>query len=131
MVAVLGDGALTSGLAYEGLNNAGHSDRDIIVVLNDNEMSIAPNVGAMSKYLNSVQRNPLYNRLRSALGDIMDKAPRPLSGVGGLGAEVGGERQDLPHAGRAVRGARLPLLRAHRRPRHPGHARHLHAPSGR
>ncbi|HEY5219294.1 MAG TPA: 1-deoxy-D-xylulose-5-phosphate synthase, partial [Gemmatimonadaceae bacterium] len=83
VVAVLGDGALTSGLAYEGLNNAGHSDRDIIVVLNDNEMSIAPNVGAMSKYLNSVQRNPLYNRLRTALGDIVDKAPRPLAGVGG------------------------------------------------
>jgi 1-deoxy-D-xylulose-5-phosphate synthase len=83
VVAVLGDGALSSGLAYEGLNNAGHSDRDIVVVLNDNEMSIAPNVGAMSKYLNSVQRNPLYNRLRSAVGDIMDKAPRRLSGVTG------------------------------------------------
>ncbi len=83
VVAVVGDGALSSGLSYEGLNNAGHSDRDIVVVLNDNEMSIAPNVGAMSKYLNSVQRNPLYNRLRSALGDIMDKAPRPLSGVSG------------------------------------------------
>ena len=49
VVAVLGDGALSSGLAYEGLNNAGHSDRDIVVVLNDNEMSIAPNVGAMSQ----------------------------------------------------------------------------------
>src|SRR5207253_2116811 len=59
VIAVLGDGALTSGLAYEGLNNAGHSDRDLIVVLNDNEMSIAPNVGAMSKYLTSIQRNPL------------------------------------------------------------------------
>ncbi|HVA56859.1 MAG TPA: 1-deoxy-D-xylulose-5-phosphate synthase [Gemmatimonadaceae bacterium] len=83
VAAVLGDGAFSSGLAYEGLNNAGHSDRDIVVVLNDNEMSIAPNVGAMSKYLNSVQRNPLYNRLRSALGDIMDKAPRRLAGVSG------------------------------------------------
>lgn len=83
VVAVVGDGALTSGLSYEGLNNAGHSDRDVVVVLNDNEMSIAPNVGAMSKYLNSVQRNPLYNRLRSAIGEIMDKAPRPLSGVSG------------------------------------------------
>ena len=66
VVAVIGDGSLTSGLAYEGLNNAGHSDRDIIVILNDNEMSIAPNVGAMSKYLTQVQRNPIYNRLRSA-----------------------------------------------------------------
>ena len=84
VVAVLGDGALTSGLAYEGLNNAGHSERDIVVVLNDNDMSIAPNVGAMSKYLNSVQRNPLYNRLRSAIGDFADHAPGPLGALGGL-----------------------------------------------
>ena len=84
VAAIVGDGALTSGLAYEGLNNAGHSDRDIIVVLNDNEMSIAPNVGAMSKYLNSVQRNSLYNRVRSAIGDFVDHAPGPLSSISTL-----------------------------------------------
>jgi 1-deoxy-D-xylulose-5-phosphate synthase len=84
VVAVVGDGALTCGLAYEGLNNAGDSDRDIVVVLNDNEMSIAPNVGAISKYLVSVQRNPLYNRVRSALGDLADHAPGPLSAIGTL-----------------------------------------------
>src|SRR4051812_31811866 len=78
VVAILGDGALTSGLAYEGLNNAGHSERDLIVVLNDNEMSIAPNVGAMSKYLNSIQRNSLYNRLRNVIGEFADRAPGPL-----------------------------------------------------
>ncbi|GLC27415.1 1-deoxy-D-xylulose-5-phosphate synthase [Roseisolibacter agri] len=72
VAAVIGDGALSCGLAYEGLNNAGHSERDIIVVLNDNEMSIAPNVGAMHKYLTSVQRNSLYNRLRSKIGEIAD-----------------------------------------------------------
>src|SRR6266576_7154741 len=75
VIAVVGDGALTCGLAYEGLNNAGHSDRDVIVVLNDNEMSIAPNVGAISKYLTSVQRNSLYNRVRSAIGDLADGGP--------------------------------------------------------
>jgi 1-deoxy-D-xylulose-5-phosphate synthase len=84
VVSVLGDGALTCGLAYEGLNNAGASDRDFIVILNDNEMSIAPNVGAMSKYLTSIQRNPLYNRVRSAIGAVIDSAPGPLSGVGAL-----------------------------------------------
>ena len=88
VVAVLGDGALTSGLAYEGLNNAGASERDIIVILNDNEMSIAPNVGAMSNYLNSVQRNPLYNRLRSKIGEIADHlsdhGPSVLSSVGAV-----------------------------------------------
>jgi 1-deoxy-D-xylulose-5-phosphate synthase len=82
VVSILGDGALTCGLAYEGLNNAGASERDFIVVLNDNEMSIAPNVGAMSKYLTSIQRNPLYNRLRSAIGSVVDSAPGPLSAVG-------------------------------------------------
>jgi 1-deoxy-D-xylulose-5-phosphate synthase len=84
VVSVLGDGALTCGLAYEGLNNAGASGRDFIVVLNDNEMSIAPNVGAMSKYLTSIQRNPLYNRVRSAIGSVVDSAPGPLSGMGTL-----------------------------------------------
>jgi 1-deoxy-D-xylulose-5-phosphate synthase len=84
VVAVVGDGALTSGLSYEGLNNAGHSERDLIVVLNDNEMSIAPNVGAMSKYLTSIQRNPLYNRLRHKIGEIADHAPGPLSSIGTL-----------------------------------------------
>ena len=73
VVAIIGDGSLTSGLAYEGLNNAGHSDTDIIVILNDNEMSIAPNVGAISKYLNQVQRNPIYNRVRSKIGDLIEK----------------------------------------------------------
>src|SRR6476620_2794745 len=84
VVSILGDGALTCGLAYEGLNNAGASERDFIVILNDNEMSIAPNVGAMSKYLTSIQRNPLYNRVRSAIGSVIDAAPGPLAGVGTL-----------------------------------------------
>ncbi len=84
VVSILGDGALTCGLAYEGLNNAGASGRDFIVILNDNEMSIAPNVGAMSKYLVSIQRNPLYNRLRSAVGGVMDSAPAKRTGVATL-----------------------------------------------
>jgi 1-deoxy-D-xylulose-5-phosphate synthase len=78
VVAIIGDGSLGSGLAYEGLNNAGASHRDLIVVLNDNEMSIAPNVGAMHKYLTSVQRNSLYNRVRSKIGDIARAAPGPF-----------------------------------------------------
>jgi 1-deoxy-D-xylulose-5-phosphate synthase len=81
VAAVLGDGALSCGLAYEGLNNAGSSDRDIIIILNDNEMSIAPNVGAMHKYLVSVQRNPLYNRIRSAVGELVDSAPGPIGSL--------------------------------------------------
>ncbi len=81
VAAILGDGALTSGLAYEGLNNAGHGDTDLVVVLNDNEMSIAPNVGAMHKYLASIQRNPLYNRIRNKIGELADNAPGPVGSL--------------------------------------------------
>src|SRR6476619_2183253 len=84
VVSILGDGALTCGLAYEGLNNAGASERDFIIILNDNEMSIAPNVGAMSKYLTSIHRSSIYNRVRSAIGTVVDAAPGPLSAVGHL-----------------------------------------------
>lgn len=88
VVAIIGDGSLGSGLAYEGLNNAGASDRDIVVVLNDNEMSISPNVGAMHRYLTSVQRNPLYNRVRSSLGQIFEQHDKGKGAIHDIGAIV-------------------------------------------
>jgi 1-deoxy-D-xylulose-5-phosphate synthase len=75
VVTVTGDGAMTGGLAYEGLNNAGHSKRDILVVLNDNEMSISPNVGAISTYLTSITSSKYYNRLKEEVRDILKKVP--------------------------------------------------------
>ncbi len=60
VVAIIGDGAMTCGLAFEGLNNAGHLATRLIVVLNDNEMSIAPNVGALASYLARVRTNRRY-----------------------------------------------------------------------
>ncbi len=70
VVAVVGDGALTCGLSYEGMNNAGHSDRDIILIVNDNGMSISPNVGAISKTLGRIVAAPLTNRLRERIKGI-------------------------------------------------------------
>jgi 1-deoxy-D-xylulose-5-phosphate synthase len=67
VVAVVGDGALTSGLSYEGMNNAGHSSRDIILIVNDNGMSISPNVGAISKTLGAIVASPITNRFRERL----------------------------------------------------------------
>jgi 1-deoxy-D-xylulose-5-phosphate synthase len=67
VVAILGDGALTCGLSYEGMNNAGHSDRDIILIVNDNGMSISPNVGAISKMLGRIVADPRTNRLREKI----------------------------------------------------------------
>jgi len=76
VVAVVGDGALTSGLAYEALNNAGHMKRQMLIVLNDNEMSISKNVGGISKYLNKVLTNPLYNRVRNEVEKQIERFPR-------------------------------------------------------
>ena len=78
VIAVIGDGAMGCGLAYEALNNAGHTGRNFIVILNDNEMSIAPNVGAMNKYLTSMITNPMYNRVRREVKDLLQRVPTSL-----------------------------------------------------
>ncbi|MFW5947504.1 MAG: 1-deoxy-D-xylulose-5-phosphate synthase [Gemmatimonadota bacterium] len=78
VVAVIGDGSLTSGIAYEALNNAGHTERDLIVILNDNEMSIAPNVGAMNRYLTRLRTNPFYNRVRDEVKGLVHRLPEPM-----------------------------------------------------
>ena len=75
VIAVIGDGGLTGGLAYEGLNNSGNINTQILVVLNDNEMSISPNVGAISKYLTRITTNPLYNRIRDEIWKITESLP--------------------------------------------------------
>ena len=64
VVGIMGDGALTCGLPLEAMNNAGHSGRDFIMVLNDNGMSIAPNVGAINRYLGSIIASPITVRIR-------------------------------------------------------------------
>ncbi len=95
VVAIIGDGAMGCGLAYEALNNAGHTDRDLIVVLNDNDMSIAPNVGAMNKYLTTMITNPAYNRLRSEVKGLLQKAPRSLGEV--MGSFAGKVEESVKH----------------------------------
>jgi len=80
VVAVVGDGAMTCGLPYEAMNNAGHSGRDIILVLNDNGMSIAPNVGAINKYLGSIIANPVTVRLREWVKGMIEKTSHVVGG---------------------------------------------------
>ncbi len=76
VVAILGDGALTGGLAFEGLNNAGASDSDILVVLNDNHMSIDPNVGAMKEYLIRLTTSKRYNLIKNRTWDFLSPVPK-------------------------------------------------------
>ncbi|MCB9367453.1 MAG: 1-deoxy-D-xylulose-5-phosphate synthase [Calditrichaeota bacterium] len=75
VVAVIGDGGMTGGLAFEALNNAGHSGRDFTIILNDNGMSISPNVGAVPKFLAKMETNPLLGRIKDELWEMMGKSP--------------------------------------------------------
>lgn len=74
-IAIIGDGASTGGLAYEGLNNAGKSKSKIIVILNHNEMSISKNVGAFAKYLSTIRRNQKYLDTKKAIEQVLNKIP--------------------------------------------------------
>jgi 1-deoxy-D-xylulose-5-phosphate synthase len=73
VVAVVGDGAMTGGMAYEAMNNAGLQKRNMIVILNDNNMSIAPNVWALSNYFTELISNPSYNRFKANVWDLTGK----------------------------------------------------------
>jgi 1-deoxy-D-xylulose-5-phosphate synthase len=75
VIAVIGDGALTGGMAYEALNHAGHIKADLMVILNDNEMSIGSNVGAMSEYLGRIRSDPKYSRLKSKFEQASIRIP--------------------------------------------------------
>jgi len=75
-IAVIGDGAMSAGLAFEGLNNAGTSHADILVVLNDNCMSIDPNVGALREYLTDMTTSPTYNKVKDEVWKLLGKVSK-------------------------------------------------------
>ncbi|MDF3047938.1 MAG: 1-deoxy-D-xylulose-5-phosphate synthase [Candidatus Midichloriaceae bacterium] len=78
VVAVIGDGSLSAGMAYEAMNNAGHLRSKLIVILNDNEMSIAPNVGAMNTYLNKLMSSKPFLNFRQIAKNFLHKMPDPI-----------------------------------------------------
>lgn len=75
ILAVIGDGALTGGMAFEALNHVGNINTDIIVILNDNEMSISQNVGGLSKYLNRLRTDPKYYKVKDDIEYLLNKIP--------------------------------------------------------
>ncbi|MBO8159189.1 1-deoxy-D-xylulose-5-phosphate synthase [Thermosyntropha sp.] len=91
VIAVIGDGALTGGMAFEALNHAGHKGTDLIVVLNDNEMSISKNVGALSGYLNRLRSEPSYTRTKEEIEMVLNKIP----GIGPNIARAAGRFKDM------------------------------------
>ncbi|MGG3453443.1 1-deoxy-D-xylulose-5-phosphate synthase [Paenibacillus rhizolycopersici] len=75
VIAIIGDGALTGGMAFEALNHIGHEKKDLMVILNDNEMSIAPNVGAMHNYLTKIRSDRNYLRAKDEVEQLLKKIP--------------------------------------------------------
>jgi 1-deoxy-D-xylulose-5-phosphate synthase len=84
VIAVIGDGALSGGIAFEGLNNAGHGKKDLIVILNDNEMSISPNVGALSAYMNRILTDERYRKFKKETKSFLEGIPK----LGGSVAKI-------------------------------------------
>ncbi|SHI55796.1 1-deoxy-D-xylulose-5-phosphate synthase [Geosporobacter subterraneus DSM 17957] len=75
VISIIGDGALTGGMAFEALNHAGHSNTNFIVILNDNEMSISQNVGGLSSYLNRLRTDPAYFKMKVDVESLLTKIP--------------------------------------------------------
>ncbi len=75
IAVVIGDASLAGGMAFEALNHAGHLKKDMIVILNDNELSISPSIGALSRYLNRIITNPTYNRIRKDVEKVLKRIP--------------------------------------------------------
>jgi len=74
-VAIIGDGSMTAGMAFEAMNHAGVADSDVLIILNDNCMSIDPNVGALKEYLTDIATSPTYNKMKDDVWKIMGKLP--------------------------------------------------------
>ncbi|HCL07057.1 MAG TPA: 1-deoxy-D-xylulose-5-phosphate synthase, partial [Chitinophagaceae bacterium] len=74
-VAVIGDGSMTAGMAFEAMNHAGVADSDMLIILNDNCMSIDPNVGALKEYLTDISTSPTYNKVRDEVWNLLGKLP--------------------------------------------------------
>jgi 1-deoxy-D-xylulose-5-phosphate synthase len=90
IIAVIGDGSLTGGMAFEALNYAGHLKSNLIVILNDNEMSISPSVGALANYLGRIRLDPHFVRARDNFDRLVGKLPRGASMLEGLRRFKGG-----------------------------------------
>lgn len=91
IIAVIGDGAMTGGLALEGLNNAGSLKKDLIVILNDNEMSISPNVGALSAYLNRILTAERYQKFKRDTKSFLEGIPK----LGGKAAKIAQKTEEV------------------------------------
>jgi 1-deoxy-D-xylulose-5-phosphate synthase len=90
-VAIIGDGAMTAGLAFEGMNHAGVADTDLLIILNDNGIGIDPNTGALKEYLTDITTSPTYNKIKDEVWNLLGKLPvgKTLAAQWGINLPMG------------------------------------------
>ena len=115
VIAVIGDGSISAGLAFEGLNQAGHLKKNLVVILNDNEMSISPNVGALSSYLSRLMTGSFYTKIRAGDQEFPPGHPEGRRGHVQHRQKDRGLHQGVHGAGHAVRGSGVPVRGPDRR----------------
>ena len=106
VVAIIGDGAMTGGMAFEALNHGGWENADMLVILNDNCMSIDPNVGALMDYLTDITTSHTYNKIRNDVWNLLGK----LKGYGDKARNIAGKLEDIFMNGRNTPGALFEAL---------------------
>ena len=115
-VAVIGDGALPSGIVFEALNNSGGPKKNLLVILNDNKMSICPRVGSVANYLDGLRTNRLYTGLKHEVVELLNRVAVGRLAARAVPRAIERDDQDRAAWGDAVRVARLSLFRSGRWP---------------
>ena len=87
-VAIIGDGAMTAGLAFEGMNHAGVADTDLLIILNDNGIGIDPNTGALKEYLTDITTSPTYNKIKDEVWNLLGKLPVGINFIRTMGHKL-------------------------------------------
>ena len=125
VVAVIGDGSMTAGLAFEGLNQAGHIEKDIVVVLNDNEMSISKNVGALSTFLSRKITGRFANKIKHEIESFIKSIPMIGDRLMGVAKRAEDSLITFLTPGMLFEGLGLSVYRPYRRSRHRGAREYL------
>jgi 1-deoxy-D-xylulose-5-phosphate synthase len=113
VVAIIGDGGMTGGLAFEALNNAGPSARNFTIVLNDNRMSISPNVGAVPKFLMKMESNPRLGKIKDEVWRLLGESPVAPKKLQSLASRVEGSLKSLTQKGKGYEEAELDPVKYH------------------
>lgn len=127
-VAVIGDGSMTGGMAFEALNNAGVYDSNLLVILNDNNMAIDPNVGGLNEYLLDISTSKTYNKIKGDVWNVLGKLNRVSPGMRNFIQNIDNSIKSMLLKKVIFRSYGITLFRSCRRPRYPSSDQNITGP---